>query len=217
LGGAGLAGFLLFAWASTAQATNPFTLWKDRLFGEKAERIAQESDPDGVVILGVDRPQRIAIRKEADQREFPDGTSRYREVELQRTFAHVALRIQVIAERNPDGRGNAVFKPVVHILDDKGAVKSSKVVEPLYLDIRPFRPTRLLACVPLDNVRRFALAASAKAKGKNYESRSRDKVKASSKGGFYYSTEPVKVSLPYVDTGEMIVEISPVGEKGKGC
>lgn len=215
---AGLSGAVLLACASVADAANPFVVWKERLFGEKSEQPkVQESEPDGVVVLGIDRPQRIAIRKEADEREFPGGKSRYREVELQREFKHVALRVQVIAEPNPVGRGNAVLKPVVHILDDKGKVRSSKTVEPLYLDIRPFRPTRLLACVPLEDVRRFALAASPKAVGKNYESKSRDKVKASSKGGFYYATEPVKVSLPYVDTGELVIEISRADAKDEGC
>lgn len=215
---AGLTAAGLLAWASIATAANPFVVWKERLFGDKQDQVPiHDSEPNGVVVLGLDRPERIVIGKDADELEFPDGKTRYREVELQREMAHVALRIQVIAEPNPQGRGNAVFKPVVHILDDKGKVQGSKVVEPLYLDIRPFRPTRLLGCVSLEKVRRFALAASPKSVGKNYESKSRDKVKASSKGGFFYATEPVNVSLPYVDTGVMVVEISPASAKDKGC
>ncbi|SFN25734.1 hypothetical protein [Dokdonella immobilis] len=204
--------------APTASAANPFVAWKDRLFGARpVHSPVRESNPEGVVVLGVDRPEHLRILGDSDQREFPQGKSRFRELELQREFEHVALRVQVIARSNPHGRGNAVFKPVIYLLDDRGEVRESKAVEPLYLDIRPFRPTRLLACVPLEKVRRFAVATPASALGTSYESKSRDKVSAKSKGGFYYATDPIKVNLPYVETGELIVEVVRANRKGEGC
>ena len=208
--------FLLFS--GIADAANPFVVWKERLFGARPlNSPVREAAAEGVVVLGIDRPEHLRIGRDSEQREFPAGKSRYREVELQREFAHVALRIQVIARSNPQGRGNAVFKPIVYLLDDRGEVRESKPVEPLYLDIRPFQPTRLLACVPLENVRRFALAMPAAALGKSYESKARDKVNASSKSGFYYATDPIKVNLPYIDTGDLIVEVARVNGKDEGC
>lgn len=204
--------------APTASASNPFVAWKERLFGARpVHSPVRESDADGVIVLGVDRPEHLRILGDSDQREFPEGKSRYRELELQREFEHVALRVQVIARSNPHGRGNAVFKPVIYLLDDRGEVRESKAVEPLYLDIRPFRPTRLLACVPLDKVRRFAVATPAAALGTSYESKARGKVSATSKGGFYYATDPIKVNLPYVETGDLIVEVVRAKHKGEGC
>ena len=204
--------------APTASAANPFVAWKDRLFGARpVHSPVRESNPEGVVVLGVDRPEHLRILVDSDQREFPQGKSRFRELELQREFEHVALRVQVIAGSNPHGRGNAVFKPVIYLLDDRGEVRESKAVEPLYLDIRPFRPTRLLACVPLEKVRRFAVATPASALGTSYESKARDKVSAKSKGGFYYATDPIKVNLPYVETGDLIVEVVRANRKGEGC
>lgn len=204
--------------AASACAANPFVVWKERLFGARpANSPVSEAPEDGVVVLGFDRPEHLTIRPDSDQRDFPQGKSRFREIELSREFEHVALRIQVIADANPNGRGNAVFKPIIYLLGEDGSVRESREVEPLYLDIRPFQPTRLLACVPLDKVRRFAIATPAKAVGKSFQSKSRDKVKAASKGGFYYTTEPVKVNLPYVDTGEMVVEITRSQKKGEGC
>ncbi len=204
--------------ATPSQAANPFTVWKDRLFGEQPSKPRAKRAPDqGVVLLGMDRPERILVGSNAEQRKFPKGKSRYREIELQREFARVAVRIQVIADNNPNGRGNAVFKPVLYVLDDKGEVTESTEVEPLEIDIRPFKPTRLLACVNLEKVRRFAIATPDSAKDKFYESRSRDKLNASSKGGFYYSTDAVKARLPYVETGELIIEVSRIKNKGEGC
>ncbi|MEO7014295.1 MAG: hypothetical protein ABI127_08265 [Dokdonella sp.] len=204
--------------AGSAFAANPFTVWKDRLFGERTSspRVGRAAD-QGVVVLGFDRPERIKVGPDSEQAEFPKGKSRYRELELAREFKHVAVRVQVIAESNPQGRGNAVFKPVLYVLGDDGKVRDTALVEPLQIDIRPFKSTRLLACVNLENVRRFAVATPASAPGKFYESKSRDKVKASSKGGFYYSTDPVQVQMPYVETGELIIEVTHVNKKGDGC
>lgn len=202
----------------TALASNPFTIWKDRLFGEHAAKPRIKRAPDrGVILLGLDRPERIVVGADTEQRKFPKGHSRYREIELQRRFEHVAVRVQVIADSNPHGRGNAVFKPVLYVLDDDEKVSDTTIVEPLEIDIRPFKATRLLACVNLENVRRFAIATPASAKDTYYESRSRDKLKASSKGGYYYSTDAVKASLPYVETGDLIIEVSRVKKKGEGC
>jgi hypothetical protein len=211
--------YSLFLFATgTALAANPFTEWKERLFGARPTPVQVEEAPkDGVVLLGVDRPQHLLVGSDADQREFPKGKSRYREIELQREFAHVALRIQVIAERNSSGRGNTMFKPMLYLLDDDGSIRDSKPVEPLYLDIRPFKPTRLLACIPLEKVRRLALATTPEAVGKSYESKARDKVSAPTKGGFYYSTDPVNVKLPYAETGELVIELTQEGKKGGGC
>lgn len=213
-----LALIIATAWPNPASASNPFTIWKDRLFGEQPTKPRIRRAPDqGVVLLGLNRPERVVVSADTEQKKFPKGLSRFREIELQREFEHVAVRVQVIADNNPKGRGNAVFKPVLYVLDDNDKVSDSTVVEPLEIDIRPFKPTRLLACINLDKVRRFAIATPASAQGKFYESRSRDKVKASSKGGYYYSTDAVKVRLPYVGTGELVIEVSPVKKKGEGC
>lgn len=214
----GLLGLVVAVSAGTACAANPFVAWKERLFGARpADPPVSEAAADGVVVLGLDRPEHLAITRDADQRAFPEGKSRFREIELSREFEHVALRVQVIAESNPHGRGNAVFKPIIYLLGDDGSVRESKLVEPLYLDIRPFHPTRLLACIPLDKVRKFAIATPARAVGQVFESKVRDKVKAPSKGGFYYATDPINVYLPFVDTGEMIVEVTRAGRKDEGC
>lgn len=210
--------FSLLLAAPTAFAANPFVEWKERLFGARpsAPEI-RDSPADGVIVLGIDRPERLRIGASTPTREFPQGKSRYREVELPRELENVAVRIQVIAERNDGGRGNTVFKPVLYLLNEDGSVRDSRPADPLYLDIRPFKPTRLLSCISLENVRRFALATTPEAVGKSYESKARDKLSAPTSGGFYYSTDPVKVKLPYAETGEMIIELTPENKDGGGC
>ncbi|HPG94269.1 MAG TPA: hypothetical protein PLR28_06920 [Dokdonella sp.] len=211
------AGLLAFG-SGASMAANPLSVWKERLFGERTiQSPIREASPEGVVLLGLKRPERLRIGPDADQRDFPKGKSRYREIELQREFEHVALRIQVLAQPNPKGRGNVVFNPIVYVIGDDDKVRDSKPADPLVLDIRPFKPTRLLACIPLDKVRRIAVATPESARGKSYESKARDKVKASSKDGFFYATDPVKVSLPYADTGDLIVEVIRADNKGEGC
>ena len=204
--------------APSVAGANPFVEWKERLFGSRPSAPELPRAPDeGVVVLGVDRPQRLRIGPETPQRNFPQGTSRYREIELPREFENVAVRIQVIAARNRKGRGNSVFKPVLYLLNEDGSIRDSRPADPLYLDIRPFKPTRLLSCVSLEDVRRFALATTPDAVGKSYESKARDKLKTPAKAGFYYSTDPVKVKLPYAETGEFIIELTEQGANGEAC
>lgn len=201
-----------------AHAGNPFSEWAHRLFGGHADSARVGLAPaQGVVVLDLDRPERIRVGPDSEQREFPGGRSRYRELELPREYDHVAVRLQVISRPNPVGRGNAVFKPVLYVLDDDGSIRESVDVDPLQIDIRPFKPTRLLACIPVENVRRLAVATPAAAVGQYFQSKPRDKIKAPSKDGFYYETNSIKSNLPYIETGELIVEVARAGRKGEGC
>lgn len=201
-----------------AIAGNPLVEWTNRLFGERAEGSKVKLAPaEGVVVMDLDRPERVRVGAEADKRDFPKGASHYRELELSREYDHVAVRLQVIARPNPAGRGNAAFKPIIYVLDDSGSVRESRDAEPLHIDIRPFRPTRLLACIPLEKARRLVLATPSSAKGEYFQSKPRAKVNAPSKGGFYYETNTIESNLPYVDTGELIVEVVRAEKKGGGC
>lgn len=201
-----------------AFAGNPLAEWTQRLFGGRSDAPRVPLAPaEGVIVLDLERPERIRIDAQAEQRDFPKGRSRYRELELPREYAHVAVRLQVISRPNPAGRGNAAFKPILYVLEDDGSVRESRDAEPLQIDIRPFKPTRLLACIPVDKVRKLALATPSSAVGQFFQSSARDKIKAPSKGGFYYETNSIKSNLPYVDTGELVVEIVRAGGKGQGC
>lgn len=210
--------FVFALLASSALAANPLSAWKERLFGVRASPVEVIDAPStGVIVLGLDRPQRLYIDERSPERKFPKGRSLYREIELQRTFANVALRVQVISQRNADGHGNTTFKPVIHVLNDDESVRETRPIEPMHLDIRPFKPSRLLGCVSLENVRRFAIATTPDALGEAFTSRARSKVKAPTKGGFYYSTEPVSARLPYAASGQIVLEATQEKDKGAGC
>jgi hypothetical protein len=58
------------------------------------------------------------------------------------------------------------------------------------------------------NLQRFLVATTEKDIGAAFESGARDKVSAPTKGGFYYSTDAVKVKLPYAATGELVLTVS---------
>ncbi|MEP7044489.1 MAG: hypothetical protein ABI843_15595, partial [Dokdonella sp.] len=124
---------------------------------------------------------------------------------------------QVVAEPNRKGRGNAVFKPLLYVLGDADSVREPVEAKPLHLDIRPFRRTRLLGCVTLDKVQRFAIATTPDTVGKSYESEVREAVSAPTPGGFHYATDAVKAKLPYAETGTLILEVSTAPASGKGC
>lgn len=210
-----LAGFTIGA---AACAANPFVEWRDRLFGAKADDTPLSATaPHEAIELDFDRPERFRIDEASFERDFPEGKSRYRVVELPRQVAHATLRIRVRAVPNDRGRGNTVFKPVLYLLDDRDKVLETKDVDPLYIDIRPFKPTRLLACVNLEKVRRLAIATTPKAVGTSFDATARGKLSAPSKGKFYYSTDPMKVKLPYAATGELVVELSEQPAADQGC
>ena len=221
-----LAAFFGFGVCRIASAAvNPFEVigetwsaWKDRLFGSgNATPAVVDAPARGPVPIQPGHPVRIAIGNDAPERDFARGSSRYRIVELPAPLAHAAVRVQVSALPNEHGRGHVVFKPFLYVLGDDDAPRDPVEVKPLHLDIRPFRRTRLLGCVMLSDVRRFAVATSKAAIGKNYESEVREAVKAPTQGGFYYATDAVKVRLPYAATGSVVIEVSAQKEAGHGC
>ncbi len=201
-----------------ATVVTPLAEWKSRLFGSEPPPEPVINAPDrGVVVLANGRPERIDVGDSSPERTFPKGKSRYRLIELPRELAHASVRVRVIAEPNRHGRGHTVFKPFLYVVNDDDSVRATREVKPLHLDIRPFRTTRLLACVTLDKLRRFAVATSPAAVGKSYEGEVRDRVNAPSKGGFYYTTDAVKVKLPYAATGKLVIEVDEEEKKGAGC
>ena len=216
------AAVLAIAMAGTVTASplsafgETFTAWKARLFGTGRVNLV-EAPATGPVELVPGQPQRLRIDEAAPEREFPQGKSRFRLVKLPGPLEHAALRVQVVATRNPDGRGNAAFKPLFYVLGENDAPRKAVEPKPLHIDIRPFRRTRLLGCVTLDNVREFAVATTPEAIGKSYESVARKAVRAPTQGGFHYATEPIKAHLPWIDTGQVILEISAEKKSGEGC
>ncbi|MEO5625700.1 MAG: hypothetical protein ABIQ70_06820 [Dokdonella sp.] len=215
----------LFLAVQPALAANPlqlisetYTQWKERLFGTGHSAPAVVDAPaNGPIALRANHPQRLHIDADAPQREFEKGKSRYRVIELPVELEHAAVRLQVLTERNQGGHGNAVFKPLLYVLGDADSAGTAVEATPLYLDIRPFRRTRLLSCVKLDKVRRFAIATAADAVGTFYESGVRDALTAPTQRGFYYTTDAVKVKLPFVATGTLIIDVIPEGTGGKSC
>lgn len=201
--------------ASCATIGSPFVAWKNRLFGTPDPAIVN-APLNGVVPLEPGHPIRLMIDAVAPKRDFPEGESHYRIVELPEKFDYASLTVRVLARPSSEGRGNSVFRPIAYVLDDADKVSKTVQIKPLHLDIRPLKRTRLLACVKLKDVQRIALATPPKSIGKSYESEVRDSVKAPTKGGFYYRTDAVKVRLPYAAVGELVIEIhkQPDGESG---
>jgi hypothetical protein len=201
---------------SCATVHGPLGAWKERLFGTP-DPPPVDAPASGVILLAPGRPQRLLVDGAAPQRKFPKGASRYRMIELPRTYAHASLQVRVLARPRSEGRGNSVFRPIIYVVDDAEKVTDTIEVKPLHLDIRPFRRTRLLACIKLEDVRRFAVATTPKMVGKSYETEVRDSLRAPTRGGFYYRTDAVKVKLPYAATGELVLEVTGQSTAGKGC
>ncbi len=208
----------VLGWTSQ-KAVDTFSSWRDRMFSVIGDdEPLTEANSNLPIVPTMNVPERFVISTQSPQRAFPQGESHYRLVELSRSFAHVAVRLRVMAVPNPDARGNSVFKPIIYVIGDDEQVRDSQDAEPLLIDIQPFKRTRLLACVSLENVRRFAIATPAAAVDTFYETKSRSTLKAPKTSyGFYYSTEPVKVKLPYKATGEMVLEVTTEDAAGAGC
>ncbi len=208
----------VLGWTSQ-KAVDTFSSWRDRMFTVIGDdKPLADSNSNLPIVPTMNVPERFVISTQSPQRAFPEGESHYRLVELSRSFAHVAVRLRVMAVPNPHARGNSVFKPIIYVIGDDEQVRESQEAEPLLIDIQPFKRTRLLACVSLENVRRFAIATPAAAIDTFYETKSRSTLKAPKTSyGFYYSTEPVKVKLPYKATGEMVLEVTSEDTAGEGC
>lgn len=215
---------LLLAVCAHAHAANPlrfvsetFGDWKDRLFGTPKQRVPEvKASANGPITLPPGTRVSFDIDGDAPENDFSKGKSRYRVIELPEELEHAAVRVQVIAQKNPDGHGNVVFKPLLYVIEGDD-FRAPVEVKPLHLDIRPFRKSRLLGCVTLDKVRRIAVATAPDAVGKSYESEVREAVKAPTQGGFYYTTDAVKTKLPFAATGDLVLEITREAKAGEGC
>ena len=191
--------------------------WKDRLFGTPKQPVPEvKASANGPITLPPGTRVSFDIDDEAPENDFSKGKSRYRVIELPEELEHAAVRVQVIARKNPAGHGNVVFKPLLYVIEGDD-FRAPVEVKPLHLDIRPFRKSRLLGCVPLDKVHRMAIATAEDAVGKSYESEVREAVKAPTQYGFYYATDAVKVKLPYAATGSVILEVTKAEKTGSGC
>jgi hypothetical protein len=218
----GFAIVVTIAAAAPAAGANPFSAigetfsdWKHRLFGKPTSTV--DAPAEGSVGIEPGQPTRLRVDKTSPEREFPNGRSHYRVIELPAPVEHAAVRVQITALPREGAFGHEVFKPFLYTLNADDSVRDTIEVKPLHLDIRPFRRTRLLGCATLEKVERFAVATSPAVVGKSYESEVRDVIKAPTQGGFYYATDAVKVKLPYAATGELVLEITEEPATGKGC
>ncbi|MDC8015308.1 hypothetical protein [Tahibacter soli] len=199
----------LAAFAATAVA-GPID-WVSRKLGRDPAPpktgVVKVRDPGPIALLP-EQPMRFPIDDASPEAELPRGRSYYRRVELPKPVENAMVDVRVVAQDAPDGRGRTVFKPLFYVLDDEGNVRETVSVDKLALDIRPFQPTELQGCAKVKNLQRFLVATTEKDVGAAFESGARDKVSAPTKGGFYYSTDAVKVKLPYAATGELVLTVS---------
>jgi len=207
----------LAAFAATAGA-GPLD-WMNRKLGREPDPpktgVGKVREPGPIALLP-EQPMRFPIDDTSPEAELPRGRSYFRRIELPKAVEDATVSVRVVAQDAPGGRGRTVFKPLFYVLDDEGNVRETISVDALALDIRPFQPTALVGCVRIKQLQRFLLATPEKDVGSAYESGARDSVKAASKGGFYYSTDAVKVKLPYAATGEVVLTVSTAA-KDKDC
>jgi hypothetical protein len=209
--------FVVFAaalLASAAVTAGPIT-WAREKLGLKPEppKAGVVTAQPGAITLLLDQPTRLPVDATAPEAELPRGRSYFRRVELSKPVDEALIRVRVIAQDSADTKSRTVFKPLLYLLDDEGNVRETVAIDPLSIDIRPFQTTELVGCVKVKQLSRFLVATTEKDVGKAYESGARSSVKASSKGGFYYSTDPVKVKLPYAATGEIVLTVSAPSAK----
>lgn len=209
-----LAAFTAAAALSQAAVAGPFDWFREKLGGKPdAPKPGVVSAQSGAITLLLDQPTRLPVDASAPEAELPRGRSYFRRVELAKPVDEALVQVRVIAQDATTGKSRTVFKPLLYLLDDEGDVRETVAVDPLKIDIRPFQPTALVGCVKVKQLRRFLVATTDKDVGKSYESGARSPVKAPSKGGFYYSTDAVKVKLPYAATGVLVLTVSAPAAK----
>lgn len=199
---------------SVAAAAGPVGWVREKLGGKPdAPKPGVVTAQPGAITLLLDQPTRLPVDATAPEAELPRGRSYFRRVELGKPVDEALIEVRVIAQDAERGKRRTVFKPLFYLLDDEGNVRETVAVDPLKIDIRPFQPTALVGCVKVKQLSRFLVATTDKDVGTSYESGTRSSVKAASKGGFYYSTDAVKVKLPYAATGMLVLTVSAPAAK----
>lgn len=212
------AAFAALAFAAAAVA-NPFDWIERKLFGNSGHSKpypAELRDP-GPIVLKPGQPVHFWIDDAAPEAELPKGRSHFRRIEVQGTVERAHVRIATIAHDAASEKGHVVFKPLIYVLAEDGDVREMFEPDPLALDIRPFKRTRLNACIVVEKLQRFLVATSNKSLGSAFQSDAREDVKAPTQGGFYYRTESLKVKLPYAPTGELVLSVLPAVDDPEPC
>lgn len=213
-----LAALAALAFAA-GSAANPFDWIEKKLIGKREPpkpAPAELRDP-GPIMLKPGQPIRFWIGDAAPEAELPRGRSHFRRIEVEGTVEHAHVRIATVADDAPNGKGHVVFKPLIYVLAEDGDVRETLEPDPLAIDIRPFKRTRLNGCVEVGRLQRFLVATSAKSLENAFHSDARESLKAPTQGGFYYRTEALKVKLPYAPTGELILSVLPAGDDPEPC
>ena len=198
----------LAALVATAAQAGPID-WVQRKLGGKPEapKTGVVNARQGAITVLPDQPVRVPIDYTSPEAELPRGRSYFRRIELPKPVENATVSVRVVAQESDGGRGHTVFKPLLYVLDDEGNVREIVGVDGLKVDIRPFQPTELLGCAQVKNLQRFLVATTEKDVGASFESGARSSVSAPTKGGFYYSTDEVKLKLPYAATGEVVLTV----------
>jgi hypothetical protein len=210
----------LFLTAIGSTQANPLDWLGGKLFGSKPSPQSAPEDiaaPGAPILLKLAEPRRFSLAENSPERELPQGKSRFQRIDLPARLPSAVLQVRLFAKPIKKGGKNTIIRPLIYVLDDGDTPRDAAKVEPLNLDIRPFKATEVTACIKLSDVEHFLVATSGDPKDPTFKSSARDKLNAPSAGGYYYGTDSVDVRLPYAPYGDIEIEVRDVAAGSKGC
>lgn len=144
---------------------------------------------------------------------------RYLRFGLPEALEHARIEMEVTTQRHSGNPRFTVLAPQLVLLDRGGDIERIVPVQPLVLDIEPFRRTRLHGCVDARELRGFLVATDPDHVGRRYEfNASPNNVARAPDRGFGTPRQSIRVFMHYADAGDVLLRVVPTdGSPDASC
>ena len=209
---------LLMAALATAAVAGPVDWLHRKLAVEEPEVPLVSTGDDSIVRLEPDEEVRAHFDDALPVAHIDGKEVRYLRFGLPEVLGHARIELEVTTQRHSGNPRFTVLAPQVVILDRGGGVRRVAPVQPLLLDIEPFRRTRLHGCVDAHELRGFLVTTDPDHVGRRYEFDARPSTARVPDRGYGTSRQPIRVFMHYADAGDALLRVVPTdGGPGTTC
>jgi hypothetical protein len=181
--------------------------WLHRKKAAKPPPARVADNADTPIALAPGTEVRVPIDAASPVAKLGDDDIRYLRFTLTQPLPHARIEVRVTTQRHSSSPRFTVLAPQLVILDGDGGIRKAEPLQPLSLDIEPFRRTELHGCMRVDDLGSFLVATDPSHVGRRYEFNARAKTASHPDHGFYSVQAPMNVFLMYADSGEVLLRV----------
>ncbi|HET8899455.1 MAG TPA: hypothetical protein VFN09_11855 [Rhodanobacteraceae bacterium] len=181
--------------------------WLQRERDEPPAPLIEITGATGAYVLAPGKQVRVQIGSTSPVASVDGASIRYQRIKLPTLLKHARIEVRVTTQRHKTSPRFTILAPQAVLLDGDGEIVAVRPLQPLALDIEPFRRTQLHGCIEVDNLAGFLLATDPSRVGDRYEFEARPKPGSHPDRGFYSARSTMRVFMRYADSGELLLRV----------